>query len=146
MMTLSGGGMMMPMNRALYPKNWDAIARAIKDAAGWQCQECGRPCRQPGESRDDLVNRLLKDDHWSGVLVETVEDDEFGLYEAPSRLRRFSLTVAHLNHQPADCRPENLRALCAPCHCRYDLRPASMAIKKRLKREREGQLTLPLPQ
>ena len=31
-----------------------------------------------------------------------------------------TLTVAHMNHIPEDCRPENLRALCAPCHLRYD--------------------------
>lgn len=31
-----------------------------------------------------------------------------------------TLTVAHLNHDPSDCREVNLRALCAPCHLRYD--------------------------
>lgn len=31
------------------------------------------------------------------------------------------LTVAHLNHQPADCRPENLMAMCQRCHLRYDM-------------------------
>src|SRR3990167_2471896 len=30
------------------------------------------------------------------------------------------LTVAHLNHYPPDCRPENLLALCNTCHLRYD--------------------------
>ena len=33
---------------------------------------------------------------------------------------RRTLTVAHLNHDPGDCRTENLKALCAPCHLRYD--------------------------
>ena len=31
-----------------------------------------------------------------------------------------TLTVAHLNHTPEDVRPENLTAMCAPCHLRYD--------------------------
>ena len=31
-----------------------------------------------------------------------------------------TLTVHHINHQPEDCRPENLVALCAPCHLRAD--------------------------
>ena len=31
-----------------------------------------------------------------------------------------TLTTAHLNHVPSDCRPENLKAMCAPCHLRYD--------------------------
>lgn len=30
------------------------------------------------------------------------------------------LTVAHLDHQPENCAPENLRALCQRCHNRYD--------------------------
>jgi hypothetical protein len=30
------------------------------------------------------------------------------------------LTVAHLNHQPEDCRDENLKAMCQRCHLRYD--------------------------
>lgn len=33
---------------------------------------------------------------------------------------RRTLTVAHINHVEMDCRPENLVALCAPCHLRYD--------------------------
>lgn len=31
-----------------------------------------------------------------------------------------TLTVAHLNHKPEDVREENLMAMCAPCHLRYD--------------------------
>ena len=38
----------------------------------------------------------------------------------PFDTHKRTLTVAHLNHMPEDCRPENLRALCAPCHLRYD--------------------------
>lgn len=42
----------MPMQRELYPADWDEIARAIKDAAAWQCQGCGQQCRRPGEPFD----------------------------------------------------------------------------------------------
>ncbi len=31
-----------------------------------------------------------------------------------------TLTVAHLNHNPSDCRDENLAALCNQCHNEYD--------------------------
>lgn len=31
-----------------------------------------------------------------------------------------TLTVHHINHVPEDCRPENLIALCAPCHLKAD--------------------------
>ena len=30
------------------------------------------------------------------------------------------LTVAHLNHEPEDCRPENLAAMCQRHHLAYD--------------------------
>jgi len=33
---------------------------------------------------------------------------------------KYTLTVAHLNHTPEDIRPENLCAMCAPCHLKYD--------------------------
>lgn len=130
----------MPMDRKLYPANWVEIALAIKIAVSWSCQQCDRPCRQPGEGDDDLIERV-KLAGWGHDLSEQEETDEFGLIEMP-KLGRFTLTVAHLNHQPSDCRPDNLRALCSVCHCRYDL--AAMALKKRLKLERAGQLTLPV--
>ena len=38
----------------------------------------------------------------------------------PFDTHRNTLTVAHLNHTPEDVRPENLCAMCAPCHLRYD--------------------------
>lgn len=79
----------MPMDIDRYPPNWLAIARRVKEAAGWKCQKCGKQCRRPGEPFDIHVN---------------------------------TLTVAHLNHMPEDVRPENLMAMCAPCHLRYDAR------------------------
>lgn len=30
------------------------------------------------------------------------------------------LTIAHLDHTPENCVPENLRALCQRCHLTYD--------------------------
>ncbi len=30
------------------------------------------------------------------------------------------LTVAHLDHIPSNCNPENLKALCQRCHLTYD--------------------------
>lgn len=129
------------MDRRLYPANWDELARSIKDAANWQCENCGRPCRKPGETLSDFEERIAENfaEPWGDDLYENVEDEEFGFVPV-LRDRRFVLTVAHLNHRPEDCRPENLRAWCNPCHGRYDL--AATPLKKRLKAERNGQLTL----
>lgn len=77
----------MPMQRELYPDDWEEIALAVASEADWKCEECGLQCRRPGE---------------------------------PFDTHRRTLTVSHQNHDPSDCRRENLKALCAPCHLRYD--------------------------
>jgi len=45
----------------------------------------------------------------------------------PFDTHRRTLTVAHLNHDESDCREENLKAMCAPCHLRYDSRTKACA-------------------
>jgi ssDNA-binding Zn-finger/Zn-ribbon topoisomerase 1 len=30
-------------NRRLYPDNWEELARACKEAAGWKCEQCQMP-------------------------------------------------------------------------------------------------------
>ena len=109
----------MPMNRSLYPPNWDEIALKITTETNWTCEQCKRPCRRPGESVEQLSKRL-------GQPIPHPQ--------------QYCLTVAHLDHRPENCDRANLRALCAPCHCRYDL--SQMGTKQRLKRERKGQLNL----
>jgi len=126
----------MPMDRSLYPDDWTSIALAIKTAAQWQCQECDRPCRRPGETEWELYQRI-ENQHWH--WADDLEGEDAN-GEPTLKQGRFTLTVAHLNHIPSDCRPENLLALCSVCHLRYDR--SQMALKKRLKRERLGQLNL----
>lgn len=41
------------------------------------------------------------------------------------------LTVAHLNHQPEDCAPANLAALCQRCHNTYDAPMRRQGIRER---------------
>lgn len=131
----------MPMNRALYPDDWEERALAIKTAAGWRCENCDRPCLRPGERDHDLAERLeLEDPVWVSDLWEWRDDELLGLHRV-MKLGRFILTTAHPNHDPQNPNAD-LRAWCAPCHCRYDLK--AMPTKRRLKLEREGQLTLDL--
>lgn len=77
----------MPMNRKLYPGDWESIALAKKEASDWKCEVCGKQCKRPGE---------------------------------PFTSHKQTLTVAHLDHNPQNCADENLLAMCAPCHLRYD--------------------------
>lgn len=58
------------------------------------------------------------------------------------------LTVAHLDHNPANCADDNLRALCQRCHNRYDRSfrngnaAATRARKKADAVKRVGQLLM----
>ena len=110
------------MTKSRYPKNWDAIALAYKQAANWQCAHCGKVCRRPDESLADFLTRT--------------PDDPKSVTAHP---QRWALTVAHLNHDPENLNAD-LVALCVPCHRRYD--NAQMAKIKQKKREAHGQLRL----
>jgi hypothetical protein len=121
----------MPMDRKLYPPNWDAIASGIKAEVNWCCEFCGRVCLRPGESVEAFCDRLRTTDN----LDECPVVADFRAYP-----RRWLMTVAHLDHVPGNCDRANLKALCNPCHCRYDLQ--QMSRKQLLKRERAGQLRI----
>lgn len=137
------GVRMMPMNRKLYPGNWDAIARDIKERAAWKCQQCCRPCRTPGEDWETFCLRLGAD--WYSETSEEFGDDESGEWGVIEKAGRFVLTVAHLDQNPGNNSPENLKALCSVCHLRYDAKAHATSRKRnrRMHQEQSGQLTLP---
>lgn len=97
------------MNRALYPLDWPAIARRIRARAGDKCE--GSPMYPDCRAEHGQPHPVTG----SSVV----------------------LTVAHLNHEPADCRDDNLRAWCQRCHLTYD---AAHHAKNaaRTRRERKG--------
>jgi hypothetical protein len=129
----------MPMERDRYPKNWPAISLQVKTIANWKCQACGKPCRKPGESLEDLADRLP--DQWRTKLCGEVWDEESGEHAVvPLYPQRFCLTVAHLDQRPSNNEPTNLKALCAPCHLNFDR--AWIQHNSYAKRERNGQLPL----
>jgi hypothetical protein len=115
-------------NRHLYPDNWEYVSLFVRGKADWKCQACGKRCRSSGEPIQAFINRVDAD------------------LEAEIRKHpiRYCLTVAHLNHKPMDCRIENLMAMCAPCHLKYDAE--YHAEQRKINRykllEKNGQLTL----
>lgn len=52
----------MPMQRNLYPDDWDEIAALVKEEANWKCEECGMQCYRPGEKCPDK-RRVLTVSH-----------------------------------------------------------------------------------
>ena len=81
-----------PENKARYPKNWKHIADSIRERAGNKCE--GSP---------DFPDCRAENGNHHPVTGSKVV-----------------LTVAHLDHQPENCAPENLRAMCQRCHLNYD--------------------------
>jgi hypothetical protein len=111
-----------PENRARYPKNWREISHTIRfDRAAGRC-ECTGHCGLDHGGRCQARNGQPNPITGSKVV----------------------LTVAHLNHQPQDCRPENLLGACQLCHLRYDRdhhRETAAATRRRAI-EQAGQLAL----
>lgn len=114
----------MPMDRSRYPENWDAIAQATKEAANWHCEHCKKPCRRPGQS-------------WPEFALERIN---IGWHVDLDKPQQWTLTVAHLDQDPSNNDPANLKALCSICHLEHD-RPHRLANRRR-KLERAGQLNL----
>lgn len=138
----------MPMNKSNYPPDWKTIAFNVKGQASWCCQECGRPCRMKGVEWLDFVEWLLSlkgcsPNDWYSETYDEIYDDT-GMGGILERPQRFTLTVAHLDHNPMNCSDDNLKALCSGCHLRYDkFQHAKNASATRAKKKlSEGQLKL----
>jgi hypothetical protein len=114
----------MPLDRTRYRRDWDDFAHSLKCAAKWTCQLCGKPCRQKGESVQTFANRIFTPQSAAWL-------------DAMTYPQKFCLTVAHLDQNPRNDAPDNVLALCAPCHLNYD-RP-HLVSNAYAKLERNGQ-------
>lgn len=110
--------------RDRYPANWPTISLAIReDRAGWRC-ECHGECGHVHDGRCPAEQYFPHPVTGSNVI----------------------LTVAHLDHTPEHCDPDNLRAMCQRCHLAYDRdhHAATRAATLRQAAEDAGQLVLAL--
>lgn len=124
-----------PEMKALYPPDWKAISARIRfERAGNRCEACGVENGALG-ARDRHGNFMPA--HPKGERLARLDWPKPGDYQwfpdgERRKVIRIVLTVAHLNHDPADCRNENLAAWCQRCHNRYD---AAMRRQGRKHRE-----------
>lgn len=116
-----------PENRALYPADWPAISRQAKARAGWKCQHAGCAARQYSigiwhrENGDwQWAEQYPPEPTWGEARQVAAEAFWEVQHVGGSPCIVIVLTVAHLNHDPADCRPENLAAMCQRHHLAYD--------------------------
>lgn len=143
-----------PENRIRYPADWPAISASIRERAGHRCEW------HDGEHRCAASQYAVG--HWRCVdglwrFWPVAATDPGGaawtfqtarIFAADSIVRRTDgtfvrpsvivLTVAHLNHQPEDCRPENLAAWCQRHHLAYD-HAQHLAHAQATRRARVGQ-------
>lgn len=98
--------------KARYPKDWPSISQAIKDRAGWRC-ECRGECG--GVLHSAMVANLLAIDIGADTRCLNLHG-QTSVWSGATVV----LTTAHLDHQPENCAPSNLRAMCQSCHLNYD--------------------------
>lgn len=121
----------MTLERKRYPADWEQMSINIRIAADHKCQLCGKECRRPQEKLSDFVLRIyggLKGDRWEEAR------------DAIDHPQKYRLTSAHLDQNPANNHPSNLKALCMPCHIKHD--HPFLPKNKNAKRERKGQLRI----
>lgn len=108
-------------------------ALALKQAANWQCQRCGRVCRHRDESLEDFANRV-------GNEIDTVA----------AHPRRWTLHVTRLHGRAVSPKKTAAKAampvvvLCGSCHRTYHnyQRQQQRQQQHRQRQEHLGQLTL----
>lgn len=92
-------------NRAKYPADWKAIRASVLERAENMCELCFVP-----------NGSLAWRDRHGEAFPYTQSAKEAGF-----KAIRIVLTIAHINQDPTDNRPVNLRALCQRCHNLIDL-------------------------
>jgi len=116
-------------NKHLYPKNWEEIRQKILDKCKQKCEECG-------------VQNLVYG--WRNNLGQFITEpqEELALKrELGFRIIRIVLTVAHLDHNPRNNLPNNLKALCQRCHFQHD-RADNIAKRKASAEKVKEQISL----
>lgn len=138
---------------------WKEVRARILARAGNCCERCGAPNRTevlrvfgwwtpPGLKAHLVWSNGTINGEWIIPLTWRVAGPKGIVYHRayfPSARREYSghwvsivLTVAHLNHNPADNRDENLLALCQYCHLTNDSR-FHHATRRRTEAARTGQ-------
>lgn len=134
----------MPCDYRNYPDNWKTEIRPeILERAQGRCEFCGVPNKT-------WVNRwgMPGSSVWGHVEYPGEHGEEASLADAWDHGywwgRAFVvLTVAHLDHDTQNNRPDNLRALCQRCHLRYDAKHHAENAR-RTRMAKVGQLELSL--
>ena len=116
----------MPIRRQyrwLYPIDWPQISASIRfGRAKGRCEACGRPHGQLvvhlGDGRWWDEQEQLWRNGRGRVIVRLAPPAKRGAGRLPTT--RVFLAAAHLDHDPGNNRPRNLKAFCQRCHMLHD--------------------------
>lgn len=109
-----------PENRWLYPIDWQQLSHSVRfTRAGARCERCARPHRRRvahlGDGRWwDAGAACWRSDRGKRVAIKG------GFTLAAVRMTYVVLACAHLDHDPGNNAPANLKALCQRCHMLHD--------------------------
>ena len=110
-------------NRARYPADWKAIRTAILERARYACEwpGCGAIQYSVGYWTHEGF-RWVGERNWYPTYAEARQAAADNQPDDPDEPKNIVivLTVAHLDHTPENCAPENLRAWCQRHHLAYD--------------------------
>lgn len=104
-----------PENRARYPKDWPDIRSMILARAGNRCEwpGCGVSNRSVGVWKAGVFFKL------ADCVADTDEAVDAAVADG-DRVTEIVLTIAHKDHTPENCHPDNLAAWCQRHHLAYD--------------------------
>lgn len=111
-----------PENRARYPANWKEIRASILARAGDCCEQCKVPNgKRIARGAGPFAGTFQVDtaDVFDAETGEHITRVRMGDYQIKNMVT-IVLTIAHLDHTPENCDPENLRALCQLHHLKHD--------------------------
>ena len=115
-------------NKKLYPKNWKQIREQILQRAKNRCEFCG-------------VENHIEGFRTKGGRFLRTDNNELNTRIAKClgyKIFKIVLTIAHLDHNPENNSPENLRALCQKCHLTYDKVHHAETRRKTLLKKKGG--------
>jgi hypothetical protein len=110
-----------PQFRWFYPIDWHELSNMIRfERAKGRCEHCARPhgrtviCLSDGRWWDSEI------EGWRDGQGRSLRQRSGTMFLAEFRSTRVYLATAHLDHDPANNRPRNLKALCQRCHMLHD--------------------------
>lgn len=133
----------MPMDRSLYPPDWEEISRRAREEAGNRCEWCGVKNGTFGFRVGGTFTAAAGPHEFTEGVKKRCRD-------LPTRPRcfRIVLTTMHVDHNPSNNERSNLVAACQRCHLNHDRvqHQANAAVTRARKRGEalatSGQLSL----